>query len=95
MRATHGIARTPDEVAAWVMAEKRRAANDATDPAAALATSGLHTDADWAARELMAFRSAARGEDSLSLQNKGGYRIAHINAYAMTAEMCRCDRRAR
>jgi hypothetical protein len=90
---THGIARSPHEVAAWIVAEKRRAAAEAGDPGAALARSGLCTAADWALREEMTFASAVRGADSLALQNMGGERIAHINAYAMTATTCGCDRR--
>lgn len=91
-RPTHGIGRSPDEVADWFAAQQREIIDAASDSAALARQSGLATAEDQASSRWWSHRSATAGDDVLGLQALGGARIAHLSAYAKAVAECRCDK---
>lgn len=80
-RPNRGIARTPHEVVAWKLVAQW----------AVYAEAGLSTRGDWRLSEEIVMWFAMRGDDCRGLARISEERIAHLDAWAMTAAQCRCD----
>lgn len=80
-RPNRGIARTPHEVVAWKQVAKW----------AVYAEAGLPVRVNWRLSEEIVMWFAMRGDDCRGLARISEERVAHLDAWAMTAAQCRCD----
>ncbi|MDT7705413.1 MAG: hypothetical protein QOG20_1020 [Pseudonocardiales bacterium] len=83
-RPSHGVARSPQEVADWLIEEALRAAGGSHEVGAMLRSDGIDTEEGMALKREVLFWSAMHGRDVFSMMGLSGTHIADLSAYAMT-----------
>ncbi|OJY40315.1 MAG: hypothetical protein BGP03_00420 [Pseudonocardia sp. 73-21] len=83
-RPSHGVARSPHEVADWLIEEALRAAGESHEAAEMLRSDGVDTEEGVALKREVLFWSAMHGRDVFSMMGLSSARIADLSAYAMT-----------
>lgn len=91
-RPSHGIARSPAEVADWLITEALRAVADSPQRAEMLAHSVLADDAGRALCHENRLFAAMHGRDVASMIGLSSARIADLTAYAQTEHTCTAHR---